>query len=112
MTVTELNPGISAASRVLARQLREIADHIEADELETQPHGAILCLTGPFQHEVLPMGDPEGNRGARSACHAILLATFRTVGGNIRTRNHQNYQAKAVAELVQMMARKKGRADD
>lgn len=83
-----------AAHRRLARWLRELADYIEADELETEPHAALIVLTGAEQHEVLIAGygeDRGGCDGAIYAAHAVTLTNFRTEGGNIRPRNHALY---------------------
>lgn len=40
----------------LANYLRDIADAIERDELETAPWAATLVLTGDERHEVLAVG--------------------------------------------------------
>ena len=78
----------------LADWFRQIADHIDRDELVCEPHAVTMCLTGATVHEVVGWGyrnDPEGWNGARQALGAILYAKFRTVGGNIRTRDTRIY---------------------
>lgn len=83
-----------AAHRKLAQWLRELANYIEADELETEPHAALIVLTGTEQHEVLIAGygsDARGCDGAAFAAKAVITTGFRTVGGNIRPRDHGRY---------------------
>lgn len=83
-----------AAHRKLARWLRDLADYIEADELETEPHAALIVLTGANQHEVLMAGygdDASGCDGAAHAATAVVSPSYRTEGGNTRTRNHTRY---------------------
>jgi hypothetical protein len=82
------------ARKRLADFLREIADAIESDRAETEPHAFVMCLTGPTRHEVIGDGyqsDPEGWRGARAALAAIQYARFKTEGGNMRKRDHRMY---------------------
>lgn len=79
----------SKARRDLARWLRGIADTIESGESETNPHGAIVCLTGTEQHEVLFGGyndDDEGLTGAAQAVVPVCLHWFPTIGQNVRPR--------------------------
>lgn len=103
--------GVPAARMKLARQLRELADLIEADMAATEPHGIMMCLMGAKQYEVIGAGDTEGWRGARAAMHAVCGATFQTVGGNIRDRAHRTYQPREAAEVVPITAsRKEGEA--
>lgn len=83
-----------AAHRRLARWLRELADYIEADDLETEPHAALIILTGSEQHEVLCAGygeDRDGCDGAVYAAMAVTSPAYRTAGGNVRPRNHAKY---------------------
>lgn len=91
MSAPLIFPGQHKSSRqALADWFRELAGHIERDELDCEPHAVVMCLTGPTVHEAVGMGyenDPEGWHGARQALRAIEWARFRTVGGNIRTRN-------------------------
>lgn len=85
---------VRAAHRRLARWFRELADYIEADELETEPHAAMIVLTGSEQHEVLIAGyssDVSGCNGAMYAAQTVLSSAFRTAGGNIRPRDHSLY---------------------
>ncbi|MCP1550651.1 MULTISPECIES: hypothetical protein [Methylorubrum] len=80
--------------RDLARHLREIADLIEADQVETEPHAFWLVLTGMAQHEVLYAGyaeDGDGFRGALSAAGFIGGAAFPTRGGPVRRREGEVY---------------------
>lgn len=82
------------AHRRLARWLRELAAYIEADDLETEPHAALIVLTGSEQHEVLMAGyseDARGANGAMNAARAVISPSYRTEGGNIRQRNHDHY---------------------
>lgn len=83
-----------AAHRRLARWLRDLADYIEGDQLETEPHAALIVLTGVAQHEVLIAGYGDDNRGcegAMNAARAVIAPSYRTEGGNIRARNHDHY---------------------
>lgn len=83
-----------AAHRRLARWLRELADYIESDQLETEPHAALIVLTGVEQHEVLMAGygeDSRGCDGAMNAARAVISPSYRTEGGNIRPRAHDHY---------------------
>lgn len=89
--IVTLLPGArsSKARRDLARWLRGIADTIESGESETNPHGAIVCLSGTEQHEVLFGGyndDDEGLTGAAQAVVPVCLHWFPTVGKNVRPR--------------------------
>lgn len=86
----------------LAEMLRQIADHIEADELVCEPHAFVMCLTGPRMHEICGQGysnDPEGWAGARQALNAIYRASFRTEGGNIRMRDSRMYGLESSAKI-------------
>jgi hypothetical protein len=102
--------GVPAPRRHVARQLRELADIIERDEAETEPHGIMMVLMGASQFEVIGVGDTEGWTGARQAFHAVTSATFATVGGNIRMRDHAVYQPRSAAAVTPLMVRQK-RAD-
>lgn len=78
----------------LVRHLREIADAIEAGDAFHDHHAFLLCLTSPTHHEALAFGyqhDLEGWRGAHAALDAIMRASYRTEGGNIRARNTRLY---------------------
>ena len=104
----------SAHRRKIANYLRTIADGIEADELETEPHGFILVLTGRHQHEVLSAGygdDADGFDGAATAAQTVCLASYRTTGGNIRQRNHARYGGAYTRENVVQFAAPRPRAD-
>jgi hypothetical protein len=104
--------GIPASRRTLARHLRDLADIIEADEAETEPHGIMMCLMGATQFEVIGVGETEGWAGARQAMGAVLSATFKTVGGNIRTRQHQIYHPRSAATVTPLIvALKSGEGD-
>lgn len=81
--------GVPPARRALARDLRDLADLIEADQLETEPHGILMCLMGAVQFEVVSVGQTEGWRGATQAMHSVVGARFDTIGGNIRMRDHR-----------------------
>ena len=95
MSTTLIFPVQHKSSRQkLAEWFRQIADHIERDELSCEPHAVVMCLTGATVHEVVGWGygnDPEGWHGARQALGSILYSKFRTVGGNIRTRDTRAY---------------------
>lgn len=95
--------GIPAPRRYLARQLRELADIIEADQAETEPHGIMMCLMGAAQFEVVGIGDTEGWAGARQAMYSVLSAQFDTVGGNIRVREHAMYQPREAAAVTPLV---------
>lgn len=99
--------GVPAPRRALARQLRELADIIEADGAETEPHGVMMCLMGASQFEVIGIGDTEGWSGARQAMSAVLSATFKTEGGNIRPRRHKIYQPRGTAEVTPLIVSQK-----
>lgn len=99
--------GVPAPRRRLARMLRELAEIIEADQAETEPHGIMMCLMGAHQFEVIGIGETEGWTGARAAMNAVLSARFDTVGGNIRTRGHQCYQPRKAAEIVPLIVARK-----
>lgn len=57
---SDAKPSISSRSQRsrsrLANYLRDVADAIERDELETAPWAATLILTGDIRHEVLAVG--------------------------------------------------------
>lgn len=57
---SDAKPSISSRSQRsrsrLANYLRDVADAIERDELETAPWAATLILTGDVRHEVLAVG--------------------------------------------------------
>ena len=99
--------GVPAPRRALARQLRILADIIEADEAETEPHGIMMCLMGAAQFEVVGIGDTECWVGARQAMHSVTTANFQTVGGNIRMRDHQKYQPRGAAEITPLVVSRK-----
>lgn len=99
--------GIPAPRRRLARQLRELADIIEADDAETEPHGIMMCLMGASQFEVIGIGETEGWSGARQALSAVTYASFDTIGGNIRTRQHRIYQPRGMAEVTPLIVARK-----
>ncbi len=102
--------GIPAPRRTLARQLRDLADIIDADQAETEPHGIMMCLMGASQYEVVGIGETEGWAGARSAMYAVLSASFETIGGNIRPRQHRMYQPRGAAAVTPLIiSRKPGR---
>ena len=89
----------------LAAYLREIADHIERDEALCEPHAVLICLTGPTQHEVVHFGyhtDNEGFFGAVSAMRAVVGANFRTVGGNVRTRDTKVYGIQSSHKVINL----------
>lgn len=99
--------GIPAPRRALARQLRELADIIDADQAETEPHGIIMCLMGAAQFEVVGIGQTEGWTGGRAAMDAVLNARFDTVGGNIRPRHHAIYQPRGAAQVTPLVVARK-----
>lgn len=99
--------GVPAPRRHLARQLRELAEIIETDQAETEPHGIMMCLMGAAQFEVVGIGNTEGWSGARQAMHAVLGASFDTVGGNIRMRDHRIYQPRGAAEITPLVVASK-----
>ena len=101
--------GVPALRRTLARQLRELAAIIEADEAETEPHGMLMCLMGASQFETIGIGDTEGWAGGRAAMDAVLNARFDTVGGNIRTRHHQLYAPRKAAQVTPLIVAVKGK---
>ena len=100
--------GVPAPRRRLARQLRELADIIESDQAETEPHGILMCLMGAMQFEVIGVGETEGWAGARQAMHAVTGSRFDTVGGNIRMRDHPIYQPRKAAEVTPLGVSMKG----
>ena len=100
--------GIPAPRRRLAKMLRELADIIEADQAETEPHGIIMCLMGAHQFEVVGIGETEGWTGGRAAMNAVLSARYDTEGGNIRLREHRAYQPRGAADVVPLIVAKKG----
>ena len=100
--------GIPPARRRLARMLRELADIIEADQAETEPHGIMMCLMGAHQFEVIGIGETEGWVGARATMNAVLSARFDTMGGNIRMRDHFAYRPRKAAEVVPLVVAVKG----
>src|SRR5258708_5493050 len=78
----------------LTQWLRELADYIDANDLETEPHAALIVLTGPDQHEAICAGysdDGSALDGAAYAAMAVTRPHFATEGGNIRKRNHPHY---------------------
>lgn len=101
--------GIPAPRRTLARQLRELADILEADQAETEPHGIMMCLMGAAQFEVVGIGETEGWAGARQAMDAVLSARFDTIGGNVRTRQHRMYQPRGAAAVTPLTVSRKSR---
>jgi hypothetical protein len=101
--------GIPAPRRTLARQLRELAEIIEADQAETEPHGILMCLMGAAQFEVIGIGETEGWAGARQTMDAVLLARFDTVGGNIRSRQHRMYQPRGAAAVTPLDVSRKSK---
>lgn len=103
--------GVPAPRRTLARQLRQLADIIEADEAETEPHGILMCLMGAQQYEVVGLGETEGWVGARTAMSAVLSATFETTGGNIRPRHHRMYQPRGAAAVTPLSVAQKPKGE-
>lgn len=101
--------GVPAPRRTLARQLRELADIIEADKSETEPHGVMMCLMGAAQFEVVGIGDTEGWSGARQAMYSVLGASFETVGGNIRIREHYMYQPRHAVNVTPLIVSRKSK---
>ena len=99
--------GVPAPRRRLAKMLRELADIIEADQAETEPHGIMMCLMGAHQFEVIGIGETEGWTGARAAMNAVLTARFDTIGGNIRMRDHWTYQPRKAAEITPLVVKAK-----
>jgi hypothetical protein len=93
--IVQLNGvGPSKARRDLARWLREIADLMEADLLETEPHAALIVLTGTERHEMASAGYSEGGDGfdgAVNAAWSIGTAHYERVGGAFAMRNHPRY---------------------
>lgn len=82
--------GLPKARRQLARYLRDIADAIESDQAETEPHAFLMVLTGREQHEVLVGGygmDRAGFYGAHQAVQTIIANSYRRRGGNICRRD-------------------------
>jgi hypothetical protein len=99
--------GPPKSRRELARWLREIAALVEADGLETEPHAALVVLTGADRHEVVSAGygeDEEGFDGAVSAAYSIGTCHYERVGGNIALRNHPRYgrpyRSQNIAQFV------------
>ncbi|WP_299734612.1 hypothetical protein [uncultured Roseobacter sp.] len=99
--------GVPAPRRRLARQLRELADILDTDQSETEPHGIMMCLMGAAQFEVVGIGDTEGWSGARQAMSAVIGARFDTMGGNIRMRDHAIYQPRKQAEITPLVLSRK-----
>ena len=97
--------GVPAPRRRLAKMLRELADIIEADQAETEPHGIMMCLMGAHQFEVIGIGETEGWTGGKAAMNAVLTARFDTIGGNIRMRDHWQYQPRKAAEITPLVVK-------
>jgi hypothetical protein len=82
------------SATALADYLQNIADHIRAGDVETDPHAILLVLTGMDRHEVLKIGyqtDRDGLGGAVRAVEAVCLTPYKTQGDNMRTRSHPLY---------------------
>ncbi len=92
----------SRQRRDLAQYLRIIADAIEADDAETEPHALLLVLTGRTQHEVLAAGYADDGAGFSGAtrCMVGMDAAWPTAGRNIRQRQHDRYGAPYERENV------------
>ena len=99
--------GVPAPRKYLADQLRELADIIESDQAETEPHGIMMVLMGAYQFEVVGIGETEGWTGARQALHAVTRASFETMGGNIRVRDHAIYQPRGKADVTPLAVKPK-----
>lgn len=115
MNVTELQPRIPKSRKDLARQLREWADLIAQDLVETEPNACLLVVTGRKQHEVLWLGGKVEGRflsGALQAATAVIRAPFETVGGNVRPRTHGYASGRPVADVVEINAHKSEAQDD
>ncbi|UWQ59992.1 hypothetical protein K3722_07630 [Leisingera caerulea] len=109
MTNVVSSHGVPAPRRALARQLRELAELLEGDQLDTEPYGIMMCLMGATQFEVVGVGETEGWSGARQAMCAVLGAQFDTVGGNIRPRDHAVYQPRKAAAAVPLVVATKSK---
>lgn len=74
----------------LAAWFRQIADYLDANILETEPHAALVVLAGREQYEVVSCGFTKDALGYREAIWAVKQVcdpSYRTVGGNIRKRH-------------------------
>ncbi|MBW3243233.1 hypothetical protein KUV57_11050 [Epibacterium sp. DP7N7-1] len=92
MTVHTLKPRGRDAGKELATYLRQLADHIESGEVETEPRAAMIVLTGRERHEVLHCGhsaEPGFLPGAVRAAEAVYLTPYMRAGGNMCPRTHQ-----------------------
>lgn len=74
----------------LATYLRELADLIEADEVEIEPTAALVVISGPSAHEVVCCGyddDDDGFQEAAAVAGYVARSDWcRTLGGNRRKR--------------------------
>ncbi|MHC2016278.1 hypothetical protein [Methylobacterium sp. CM6247] len=73
----------------LVSYLRELADFIERDELETEPDAALVVLTGAEDHEVVCCGygdDDNALDEAAMVAGSVTRGSFVTMGGNRRKR--------------------------
>lgn len=65
----------------------------------------MMVLMGAHQFEVVGIGEIEGWSGARQALHSVTTASFDTVGGNIRYRDHPIYQPRSTAEITELVVK-------
>jgi hypothetical protein len=82
------------SAAILADYLEDIARHIRAGDVETDPHAILLVLTGVDRHEVLKIGyetDRDGLGGAVRAAEAVTMTRYKTQGDNMRSRTHPLY---------------------
>ena len=73
----------------LATYLRELADLVENDEVETDPTAALIVLSGPEEHEVICCGYGDDDHAIDEAAMVagfVVRGSFVTLGGNRRKR--------------------------
>jgi len=107
MSVTVfLGPAIPKARRELANYLRELAEHLDKDEIEIDPYAFVLCLTGPASHEVVHTGYDtlSALRGAAKTVNAVLSPSYETIGGNRRSRERREYGGFSEAKVTPISA--------
>ena len=107
MSVTVFpGPTVPKSRRELARYLRELADHLDRDEVEIEPYAMVLCFTGAAKHEVVHWGYDtwEALRGAAWAVQAVLTPSYQTAGGNMRSRDRREYGGFSEAKVTPISA--------
>ena len=93
MPVVEFPAAAARANTKRARlvaYLRELADEIEADNVEAEPTAALVVISGPQIHEVVCCGYGDDAWGYEEASEVAGYVArdhgFPTIGGNQRNR--------------------------